>query len=85
MQIQLNYYYKFSKVSFAVKSYFDTLQGQVRSGQVRSGQVGADDGNADNKANSAQFQVKLPTGAELGKISVLYLSTVVFNFVHPLT
>ena len=34
------------------------------SGQVGSGQV---DGNSDNKATSAQFQLKLPTGAELGK------------------
>ena len=33
------------------------------SGRVGSGRVG---GNSDNKANSAQFQVKLPTGAELG-------------------
>ena len=34
-----------------------------------SGQVGLDrvDGNSDKRANSAQFQVKLPTGAELGK------------------
>jgi hypothetical protein len=28
-------------------------------------------GNSDNRANSAQFQVKLPTGAELGKIPIL--------------
>jgi hypothetical protein len=36
---------------------------------VGSGRVGSDDddGNSDNRANSAQFQVKLPTGAELGK------------------
>ena len=33
------------------------------SGWVGLGQV---DGNSDNRANSAQFQVKLPTGAELG-------------------
>jgi hypothetical protein len=34
----------------------------------RSGRVGSDDdGNSDNRANSAQFQVKLPNGAELGK------------------
>ena len=33
------------------------------SGQVGSGQV---DGNSDNKATSAQFQLKLPIGAELG-------------------
>ena len=26
------------------------------------------DGNSDNRANSAKFQLKLPTGAELGKI-----------------
>jgi hypothetical protein len=26
------------------------------------------DRNSDNRANSAQFQLKLPTGAELGKI-----------------
>ena len=25
------------------------------------------DGKSDNRANSAQFQLKLPTGAELGK------------------
>jgi hypothetical protein len=31
---------------------------------VGSGRVG----NSDNRANSAQFQVKLPTGAELGNI-----------------
>ena len=36
-------------------------------GRVGSGQVG--DENRDNRANSAQFQVKLPTGAELGKIT----------------
>ena len=48
----------------AVKSCFETIPGRVRSGQVGSGQV---DGNSDNKANSAQFQAKLPTGAELGK------------------
>ena len=35
----------------------------VGSGRVGSGLV---DGNSDNRANSAQFQVKLPTGAELG-------------------
>ena len=29
--------------------------------------VRLDDGNSDNRANSAQFQLKLPTGAELGK------------------
>ena len=34
------------------------------SGQVGSGRV---DGNSDNRANSAQFHVKLATGAELGK------------------
>ena len=34
-----------------------------------SGRVGSDDGNTDNGANSAQFQVNLPTGAELGKIN----------------
>ena len=44
-----------------MKSCFDSFQGQVGSGWV-----GLDDGNTDNKANSAQFQVKLPTGAELG-------------------
>ena len=37
---------------------------QVGSGRVGSGRV---DGNSDNGANSAQFQMKLPTGAELGK------------------
>ena len=34
--------------SFAVKSVFDTFQGQVGSGQVMS-----DDGNTGNRANSA--------------------------------
>ena len=36
------------------------------SGQVGLGQVRLDDGKSDNRANSAQFQVKLPTVAELG-------------------
>ena len=35
-------------------------------GRVGLGRVGSDDGNSDNRANSAQFQVKLLTGAELG-------------------
>jgi hypothetical protein len=29
-------------------------------------------GNCDIKANSVQFQVKLPTGIELGKNNILY-------------
>ena len=44
----------------------DTFPGRV--GSARS-----DDGNSDNRANSAQFQVKLPTGAELGKILLMKL------------
>ena len=40
------------------------------SGQVRSGRV---DGNSDNRANSAQLQLKLPTGAELGKKAIKYV------------
>ena len=49
-------------LGFAVKSYFDTFSG---SGRVRSGRV---DGNSDNRANSAEFQLKLPTQSELGNM-----------------
>jgi hypothetical protein len=38
------------------------------SGRVGSGQVRSDDVDSDNRANSAQFQAKLPDGAELGNI-----------------
>jgi hypothetical protein len=34
--------------------------------RVRSGRVRSDDGNTDNRANSAQVQLNLPTRAELG-------------------
>ena len=34
---------------------------------VKSGWVKLENRNTDNRANSAQFQTKLPTGAELGK------------------
>ena len=33
-----------------------------------SGRLGSDDGNSDNRANSAQVQMNLPTRAELGNI-----------------
>jgi hypothetical protein len=37
----------------------------VGPGRVGLGRVGD---YSDNRANSAQFQMKLPTGAELGKM-----------------
>ena len=43
--------------------------GWVGLGRVGSGRV---DGNSDNRANSAQFQVKLPTGDELGNNKMNY-------------
>ena len=49
------------------------------SGRVGSGQV---DGNSDNRANSAKFQVKLPSGAELGNIQIM-LVVVLFSHFWP--
>ena len=40
---------------------------QIRQFGYFSGPRPADGGNTDNRAKSAQFQLKLPTGAELGK------------------
>ena len=47
------------KASLFELGYLDTFPVGRRA-------AAADDGNTDNKANSAQFQLKLPTGAELG-------------------
>jgi hypothetical protein len=32
-------------------------------------------GNSDNRANSAQFQLTLPTGAELGNNDITFIHT----------
>ena len=47
------------KSQFCCKKLFWNYSGRVRSGRVH--------GNIDNRANSAQLQVKFQTGAELGK------------------
>ena len=51
-------------LSFAVKSCFVTFPGCQ--------QVGLDDWNSDNRANSAQVQLNLPTRAELGNWYYLF-------------
>ena len=55
--------------SFTEKCFKKTFPGRVRSGQVRS-----DNGNSDNRANSVQVQINLPTRAELGNITLHYMS-----------
>ena len=85
----LNYYYKFGKASFAVKSCFDTSPGgwPGRPGWVSRVEkrdrerfitsrlwynitINTVDENSDNRANSAQVQMNLPTRADLGNINL---------------
>ena len=49
-----------------------------------SGQVDDDNGNSDNRATSAQFQLKLPTGDELGKKLFLKYVFTLAEVVQPL-
>ena len=53
----------FTKVVLLSKAVLILFQ----SARVGSGRLGSNDGNSDNRANSAQLQMNLPTRAELGK------------------
>ena len=63
---------------FSCKELFWYYSGRsAGSGRVGPGRVGD---YSDNRANSAQFQVKLPTGAELGNIPLPIEALRVWNF-----
>jgi hypothetical protein len=59
--IDVVFHLKTNEVVFQLKAVLILFR------EVGSGQVGSDEGNSDNRANSAQFQVKFSTGAKLGK------------------
>ena len=53
----------FLQVQMFAFNVFQRVSGHLTGGRVRQLRL---DRNSDNRANSAQFQLKLPTGAELG-------------------